>query len=133
MRSLAILAALLALTFVGASAQNSSTASTRGLTGKWHVVFDTSDGTREFDAQFTVADGKVGGTFGKYNDEVKGTIDGEKFALEFPTNSDEAGKGILKLTGKIADEKLSGSWSFQTYDGTFAATRLKTADSAGGH
>ena len=39
--------------------------------------------------------------------------------------SDEVGKGTLTIKGKLADDKLTGSWSFQTYDGTFQATRAK--------
>ena len=93
------------------------------LTGKWHFVIDTGSDNREFDADFSVADGKVTGTFDK--DEVKGTVEGEKFKLEFPHNSDEVGKGVLKIDGKIAADQLSGSWSFQTYDGSFKATRPK--------
>ena len=115
---------LLGLTFLGSAGQNSS-AAVSGLAGKWHFVFDTGDGTREFDADFAVAEGKVTGTFGK--DEVKGTTEGEKFSLAFDANSEEAGKGTLKMDGKVAADQLSGSWSFQTYDGTFKAMRPKTA------
>lgn len=105
---------------VVAQTQNSS-----GLAGKWHFMIETGDGGREYDAEFKVADGKVTGTFGKF--EAKGTVDSEKFALEFPVETDEAGKGVLKLTGTVAQDQLSGAWSFQTYDGMFKATRPKPA------
>jgi hypothetical protein len=92
------------------------------LAGKWHFVFETQGGGREIDADFTVKDGKVGGTFGK--SQVKGTTTGDKFDLEFEAGDDEAGKGMLKMNGTIGAE-LTGSWSFQSYDGTFKATRPK--------
>ena len=98
------------------------------LAGKWHFVLNTEGGDRDMDADFAVMDGKVSGTFGK--SEVKGTTSGDNFALEFEVESEEAGKGTLKITGKVGPE-LTGNWSFQTYDGTFRATRPKTDKPAG--
>lgn len=117
---------LAAITLV--SVAQGQSAATAGLAGKWHFVFATDGGDREFDADFVVSDGKVSGTFGK--DQVKGTADGEKFNLEFPVESEEAGKGILKMNGKVATEELNGSWSFQAYDGQFKATRPKPKTAA---
>ena len=102
--------------------QNSAPANP-GLAGKWHFVFDTEGGPRDFDADFTVSGTRVGGTFGK--SEVKGDLVGQRFELTFPTESDEVGPGTLKLIGKIAANQLTGSWAFQSYDGTFKATRPK--------
>ena len=95
------------------------------LAGKWHFTLSTDGGPREYDAEFLVTDGKVGGKFGK--NDVKGTTQADKFNLEFPADSEEAGSGTLKLDGKVADDQLSGNWSFQTYDGTFKAARVKPA------
>jgi hypothetical protein len=96
------------------------------VTGKWHFVFQTEGGPREFDAIFQQDGDKVSGKWdGK--EEVKGTFSGGKLALEFPTNSDEAGPGTLKVDGNLANDALTGTWSFQTYDGTFKATRSKAA------
>lgn len=116
---LVLMASVVAIPVVRGQEQATPT----GLAGKWHFVLDTQGGDRELDANFTVADGKVGGTFGK--GEAKGTVNGEKFSLEFPFDSDEVGKGTMKVDGKLATDQLTGSWSFQTYDGSFKATRPK--------
>lgn len=101
----------------------SPSAATGDVSGKWHFIFDTEGGDRTFEADFKT-DGKVvTGTWGG-KPEVKGTFQDGKLELEFPTVSDEAGPGTLKITGKLADA-LTGTWSFQSYAGTFKATRPK--------
>ena len=96
--------------------------------GKWHFVFQTEGGVREFDATFQQDGDKITGKWAN-TDEVKGTFSGGKLALEFPVNSEEAGPGTLKLDGNLADDVLKGDWSFQSYNGTFKATRPKPATS----
>ena len=120
MRLLAAFSVVLALAFMGTAAQNPAPV-VATLAGKWHFLFDTEGGPRDFDADFTLAGDKVGGTFNK--SKVKGATVGERFELEFPTVSEEAGEGTLKIIGKVTGEKLTGSWSFQAYEGTFTATR----------
>ena len=100
-------------------------ASDKALSGKWHFTFYTEGDDRFFDAVFTVDGNKVGGTFGK--DVVSGTVDGEKFTLEFTAESEDVGKGTLKMVGTVEGDQLKGSWSFQTYTGTFKALRPKAA------
>ena len=94
------------------------------IAGKWHFVFDTEGGPREFDADFKLDGKTVTGKWDKKAD-VKGTFDAGKLDLEFPSTSEEVGDGILKINGKLADV-LTGTWSFQSYDGTFKATRSKS-------
>ena len=96
------------------------------INGKWHFVFDTQGGDREFEAEFSVdADGKVTGTWGKA--AVAGTYKDGHMVLAFDTYSDEANETAqLKLDGQIDDsETISGNWSFSSYDGTFKATHPK--------
>jgi hypothetical protein len=98
------------------------------IAGKWHFVFQTPDGTREFDATFQQDGDKVTGKWAD-KDDVKGTFSDGKLALAFTANSDEAGPGTLKIDGALAEDALTGNWSFQTYDGAFKATRSKPATS----
>ncbi len=95
------------------------------VTGKWHFVFETPGGDREFDADFTVdAEGKVSGTFGKSN--AAGTYKDGHLQLAFDTTTEEGETGQLQIDGKLDETAaLTGSWSFSSYDGTFKAARPK--------
>jgi hypothetical protein len=96
------------------------------IDGKWHFVFDTQGGDREFEAEFSVdADGKVSGTWD--NKPAAGTYKDGHLQMAFDTHSEEANEtATLKLDGQIDDsETLTGNWSFSSYDGTFKATHLK--------
>lgn len=95
------------------------------VSGKWHFVFQTEGGPREFDATFQQDGDKVSGKWDN-KDDVKGTFSGGKLSLSFPINSDEAGPGTLKVDGDLANDTLTGTWSFTQYDGTFKATRSTT-------
>ena len=93
------------------------------VNGKWHFVFNTPGGDREFDADFTVdAEGKVSGTFGKSN--AAGTYKDGHLQLAFDTTTEEGETGQLQMDGKLDETAaLTGSWTFSSYDGTFKATR----------
>jgi hypothetical protein len=100
------------------------------VSGKWHFVFETEGGDREFDSLFEQNETKVSGKWGvregKEGDPVQGTFADNKLALEFTANSEEVGPGRLKIDGTLGDDgALSGNWSFQDYSGTFKATRVK--------
>jgi hypothetical protein len=91
------------------------------ISGKWHFVLQTEGGDREKEATFQQAGSKV---TGKWDDaDVQGTFDDGKLDLEFPVASEEVGKGMLKLKGQAAEDSLTGTWEFQSYSGTFKATR----------
>ena len=114
----------LAIAFCSCIAIPSSSAQTSAdISGKWHFVLQTSDGDRTYDPTFTLDGQNVGGKWEK--DDIKGTFIDGKLNLEFPANSDEVGAGILKITGQLEKDQLTGTWSFQTYDGKFKATRAK--------
>ena len=95
------------------------------VNGKWHFVFNTPGGDREFDADFTVdAEGKVSGTFGK--SAAAGTYKEGHLQMAFDTTSEEGETGQLQIDGKLDETAtLTGSWAFSSYDGTFKATRPK--------
>jgi len=95
------------------------------VNGKWHFVFNTPGGDREFDADFTVdAEGKVSGTFGKSN--AAGTYKDGHLQLACDTTPEEGETGQLQIDGKLDETAiLTGSWSFSSYDGTFKAARPK--------
>ena len=112
-------AALLVPFSTAKSADNPAT-----VAGKWHFVLDTEGGDRTFDPVFQQDGEQVTGKWG--NGDVKGTFtEGKLLNLEFPVNSEEAGPGTLKIKGELADDALSGNWSFNDYSGTFKATRVK--------
>lgn len=86
-------------------------------------MLDTEGGPRTSEAEFKLEGTSVSGRYDKSTD-VKGTFADGKLDLAIPINSEEAGPGVLKLTGKLTDV-LSGNWSFQSYTGSFKATRVK--------
>jgi hypothetical protein len=93
------------------------------VAGKWHFVLDTEGGDRIIESEFQQDGDQVTGKWG--SGAVKGTFADGKLNLEFPLNSDEAGPGTMKLKGELAEDALSGDWSFNEYSGTFKATRVK--------
>ena len=96
------------------------------INGKWHFVFDTQGGDREFNADFTVdADGNVTGTWEK--SPVAGTFKDGHLLMVFDITSEEANETApLHLDGKIDDSStITGTWQFSSYDGTFKAAHPK--------
>ena len=96
------------------------------INGKWHFVFDTQGGDREFNADFTVdADGNVTGTWEKA--PASGTYKDSHLLMVFDVTSEEANETApLHLDGKLDDsETITGTWAFSSYDGTFKATHPK--------
>jgi hypothetical protein len=96
------------------------------VNGKWHFVFDTTGGDREFNAEFTVdADGNVTGTWEKA--PATGTFKDGHLLMTFDITSEEANETApLHLDGKIDDSNtITGTWAFSSYDGTFKATHPK--------
>jgi hypothetical protein len=96
------------------------------VNGKWHFVFDTTGGDREFNAEFTVdADGNVTGTWEKA--PASGTFKDGHLLMVFDVTSEEANETApLHLDGKIDDsDTITGTWAFSSYDGAFKATHPK--------
>jgi beta-galactosidase len=99
-------------------------ASAAGLAGAWKFVLDTPVGTREVAVVLEQNGGAVGGTWDKTT-PVKGTFAAGSVDMAFPIETQEAGKGTIKLTGALDGESISGKWAFQEYGGTFKAARVK--------
>lgn len=98
-----------------------SAATKAEISGKWHFVLQTEGGDREREATFQQTGNKV---TGKWDDaDVQGTFDDGKLDLEFPVTTQEVGEGTLILKGQAAADSLTGTWEFQSYSGTFKATR----------
>ena len=93
------------------------------ISGKWHFVLQTEGGDQEREATFQQEGKKV---TGKWADaDVQGTFEDGKLNLEFPMTTEEVGKGTLTIKGQLAEDSLTGTWEFQTYSGTFKATRAQ--------
>ncbi len=104
--------------------QSAAPASSSDISGKWHFVYQTDGGEREYPATLKQDGDQVTGKYGQ--SDVKGTYKDGDMDLAFPFNSEEAGmSSTLKMKGKIKDGKLVGNWQFADYDGTFVATRVE--------
>jgi hypothetical protein len=94
------------------------------ISGKWHFVFNTEGGEREESPTFQQEGDRVTGKWGKA--DVQGTFKDGQLDLSFPFTSEEAGtSGTLKVKGNLDGDTLKGTWEFDTYSGTFTATRVK--------
>lgn len=92
------------------------------VTGSWQFVMNTQGGDRSARATFKVDGKTVAGTW--ETTKVEGTYADGVLELSFPFNSPEAGAGTLGIKAKLANDELTGEWSFQTYGGTLKATRV---------
>ncbi len=96
------------------------------VSGTWAFTLNTDGGDRNVKATFKV-DGKT--VTGKWDEktDVKGTFADGTLDLSFPLDSPEAGSGTLAIKARLANDELTGNWSFQAYSGTLKATRDKSA------
>ena len=94
------------------------------ISGAWHFVNMADDGPHEVEASLKLASGQVTGKWGTA--DVKGTFQDGQLDMEFPFAYAEGGlTGSMHLKGKMSEGKLSGTWEYAGYAGTFTATRPK--------
>jgi hypothetical protein len=93
------------------------------VSGGWAFVLNTEGGDRNSNATFKVAGTAVTGTWAEKT-EVRGTFTDGVLDLSFPFDSSEAGSGTLAIKAKLANDELTGTWSFAQYSGTLKATRV---------
>jgi hypothetical protein len=91
------------------------------VTGSWQFVMNTQGGDRTARATFKVDGKTLTGTW--ETTKVQGTFADGVLELSFPFDSPEAGAGTLGIKAKLANDELTGDWSFQTYSGTLKGTR----------
>jgi hypothetical protein len=92
------------------------------VTGSWQFVMNTQGGDRSARATFKVDGKTVTGTW--ETAKVQGTYADGVLELSFPLDSPEAGAGTLGIKAKLANDELTGDWTFQAYGGTLKATRV---------
>lgn len=95
------------------------------VSGAWAFVLNTDGGDRNANATFKVEGKTVTGKWGE-TAEVQGTFADGVLDLSFPFESSEAGSGTLAINAKLANDELTGTWSFQQYSGTLKGTRVAT-------
>lgn len=94
------------------------------LNGKWDFMFNTPVGERQFEITITDKDGNLTATMGET--EFKGAFRDGKLELAGEHYADEAGyKAEFKIAGQIEGDQLKGDATWDTYDLTFIATRVK--------
>ncbi len=95
------------------------------LDGNWNFIFNTEEGEKQASAVLNVDGEQVSGRFANRAD-VKGTLSGEKLELDFHFVYHEAQlEGEMKMTGKVGDGKIAGSWAYAGHAGAFQATRTQ--------
>jgi hypothetical protein len=125
-RSCKLAAALtLALVCALAAGVQRTQAAAEDVTGTWAFVIETPGGTRNANATFKVDGKNVTGKWDNKSD-VKGTFVDNTLDLSFPFEA-ENGAGTLGIKATLANNELSGGWTFQEYSGTLKATRAPAA------
>ena len=121
MKTLLLVLALFVCAILWMPASRAQTAAAN-VSGKWHFVLDTEGGDRIVEPTFQQDGENVTGKWDK--NDVKGTFIDGKLNLDFHLDSDEAGPGTMKIVAVLANDALTGDWSFEQYSGKFKATRV---------
>ena len=93
----------------------------KGPAGHWSCVQNLPGGTKSFELRLrqdgTALTGSVSAAEGETS--VRGTADGAAFKLEIDTDS-----GTYVVKGTVDGDKVAGTWSIGTAEGTWEGTRL---------
>ena len=96
------------------------------VTGKWDITWQTPGGERKGVMTVTAEGDAVKAEVEGAKQPIPGTFKDGELKLDGKLFSAEAGyEGAFKLTGKLEGEAMKGSASWETYQMTFVATRLK--------
>jgi hypothetical protein len=92
------------------------------LDGKWNFTFYSDEGEHPREFVLTQKGSEVEAKLGE--EPFTGTFKNGELTMEGDHYVDEAGyKSLMKIFGKLADGKLKGTASWDTYDLTFTATK----------
>ena len=117
-------APLLAVLFLALPLAAQTPAPAGDLAGHWHFALNAQDGVHEMDAAFKIEAGKVSGKWAE--SDVAGSFGDGQMDLSFPFNYADGGlSGAMHLKGKVAGDKITGTWEFAGYTGDFTAARVK--------
>ena len=93
-----------------------------GLSGKWNMSMETPGGERTATPTFVLEGETVTGKWD--SSQVKGTFKEGKLELDFPLTSSEAGyQAAFKVSAKLENGTLKGSWSWATYGGNLTGKK----------
>jgi hypothetical protein len=95
---------------------------TKGLAGHWSCMQNLPGGqTRPFELRLQQDGNALTGSVwvAEGQASAKGTADGDAFRLEI-----EGDTGTYEVKGKVDGDKMGGTWSLGTAEGTWEGTRL---------
>jgi hypothetical protein len=96
------------------------------LSGRWNFVWSTPGGERHSTLTFQVEGKEVRVQFPDSKTPVTGTLSGDEFSVSGKLYSAEAGvEGDFRMSGKVAEGRLTGTASWQEHTMTFTAQRAE--------
>lgn len=111
---------LVAVLVLGASVN----AAAPNLTGSWNFTFNSEGGGREASIEIVQDGTSLKATMGEST--LTGTLKDNAVELAGEVFvADAAQTGVLKLTGTLDGDKISGKGAWETYQLTFTASRAK--------
>ncbi len=96
------------------------------LDGAWDVTYRIPDDTVHLKTTYKTK-GSALFIVGDEGDMEVGTITGDAFSYKVPNYySDRAGyRADLIIKGKVTGNRITGTWEWDTYNGTFEGARAK--------
>ena len=96
--------------------------------GAWRLTFDTEAGERvgimDLKAKGTQVAGKFRGEESTEGIDIQGTYAKGELSFNFPFYSPDAGyKADLGLKAKVVGSKMTGTWEFDGYTGSFTGVK----------
>jgi hypothetical protein len=97
-----------------------------GIDGAWDVKYEIPDDTLQTTVRYKT-NGSALFIVTEDGEQEVGTIKDGTFAYKIPKYySEQAGYSAdLMIKGKLDGDKISGTWEWDTYNGSFAGSRVK--------